>query len=122
MARKLADWGLTGRRALHLEYCEYQTVQARDASGATRPKRVEVTTEFREFWSCVAMHDPDRVRAMAAGVLGFEPSWEDLFGVADPHALDPEEREIAFGEGLRRARQRPPPARRGRARPADAGR
>jgi hypothetical protein len=43
------------------------------------------------------MHDPDRVRAMAAGVLGFEPSWGDLFGVADPHALTPEAREIAFG-------------------------
>jgi hypothetical protein len=97
MARKLADWGLTGRRAVQLEYCEYQTVMARDASGAPRPKRVEVTTEFREFWSCVATHDPDRVRAMAAGVLGYEPSWEDLFGVADPHALTPEAREIAFG-------------------------
>ncbi len=97
MAGKLADWGLTGRRAVHLEYCEYQTVQATDASGVTRPKRVEVTTEFREFWSCIAMHDPDGVRAMATGVLGFEPSWEDLFGVADPHALEPEDREIAFG-------------------------
>jgi hypothetical protein len=97
MARKLADWGLAGRRAVQLEYCEYMTVNARDASGALRPKRVEVTTEFREFWGCVAMHDPDRVRAMAAGVLGFEPSWEELFGVADPHALTPEAREIAFG-------------------------
>ena len=98
MARTLADWGLTGRRAVHLEYCEYQTVQARDVSGGLRPKRVEVTTEFREFWSCIAMHDPDRVRAMAAGVLDFEPSWEDLFGVADPQALTSEEREIAFGK------------------------
>ena len=43
------------------------------------------------------MHDPDRVRAMATGVLGAEPSWEELYGVADPHALTPEEREIAFG-------------------------
>jgi len=97
MAGKLADWGLTGRRAVHLEYCEYQTVMARDASGAPRPKRVEVTTEFREFWACVAMHDPDMVRGMAAEVLGFEPSWEDLYGVADPHALSVDEREIAFG-------------------------
>ena len=43
------------------------------------------------------MHDPDKVRAMATGVLGAEPSWEELYGVADPHALTPEEREIAFG-------------------------
>jgi hypothetical protein len=97
MARALADWGLTGRRAVQLEYCEYLTVTAHDETGAQRPKRVEVTTEFREFWSCVATHDPDRVRAMAAGVLGFEPSWEDLYAVADPHALAPEAREIAFG-------------------------
>jgi hypothetical protein len=97
MARKLADWGLAGRRAVQLEYCEYMTVSARDASGALRPKRIEVTTEFREFWSCIAMHDPDRVRSMAAGVLGAEPSWQDLYGVADPHALTPEAREIAFG-------------------------
>ena len=97
MACELADWGLTGRRAVQLEYCEYMVVHGRDASGARRPKRVEVTTEFREYWSAVAMHDPDRVRAMAAGSLGFEPSWEDLFGVADPHALAPPEREIAFG-------------------------
>jgi hypothetical protein len=43
------------------------------------------------------MYEPDRVRAMAAAVLGFEPSWKELFGVADPHALTPEQREIAFG-------------------------
>lgn len=96
MARKLADWGLIGRRAVHLEYCEYQTVHATDAGGATRPKRIEVTTEFREFWTCVAIHEPGRVRAMAAAVLGFEPTWEELYGAADPRALAPEEREIAF--------------------------
>ena len=96
-AQALSDWGLTGRRAVQLEYCEYMILSGRDATGALRPKRVEVTTEFREFWACVAMHDPDKVRAMAASVLGDEPTWEELFGVADPHALTPEEREIAFG-------------------------
>lgn len=96
-AQALSDWGLTGRRAVQLEYCEYLVVNGRDATGARRPKRVEVTTEFREFWACVATHDPDRVRAMATEVLGFEPSWGQLYGVADPHALGPEAREIAFG-------------------------
>ena len=96
-AQALSDWGLVGRRAVQLEYCEYLTVTGRDETGALRPKRVEITTEFREFWACVAMHDPDQVRAMATGVLGAEPSWEELYGVADPHALSPEEREIAFG-------------------------
>ena len=27
------------------------------------------------------MHDPDKVRAMAADVLGTEPSWGELYGV-----------------------------------------
>jgi hypothetical protein len=96
-AQALSDWGLTGRRAVQLEYCEYMVISGRDATGALRPKRVEVTTEFREFWACMAMHDPDKVRAMAASVLGSEPSWEDLYGVADPHKLTPDAREIAFG-------------------------
>jgi hypothetical protein len=96
-AQALSDWGLTGRRAVQLEYCEYLIVHGHDSTGALRPKRVEVTTEFREFWACVAMHDPAKVRAMAAGVLGTEPTWQELYAVADPHALTPEEREIAFG-------------------------
>ena len=96
-AQALADWGLTGRRAVQLEYCEYMVASGRDATGALRPKRVEVTTEFREFWACVAMHAPDKVRAMATEVLGEQPSWEDLYGVPDPLALSVEEREIAFG-------------------------
>jgi hypothetical protein len=96
-AQALSDWGLTGRRAVQLEYCEYMVLNARDATGALRPKRVEVTTEFREYWACVATHEPERVRAMATEVLGDEPSWEELFGVGDPHALSVAEREIAFG-------------------------
>jgi hypothetical protein len=99
-AQALADWGLTGRRAVQLEYCEYLTVTQRDETGALRPKRVEVTTEFREYWACIAMHDPDKVRAMAADVLGVQPSWQDLYGVRDPHALSIEEREIAFGHNV----------------------
>jgi hypothetical protein len=96
-AQALSDWGLTGRRAVQLEYCEYMVLSGRDETGALRPKRVEITTEFREYWACIAMHDPDKVRAMAADVLGAEPSWEELYGVADPHALSAEAREIAFG-------------------------
>ncbi len=96
-ARALSDWGLAGRRAVQLEYCEYMVINRRDQTGALRPKRVEVTTEFREYWACVAMHDPDGVRAMATQVLGAEPAWRELYGVADPHALSAEEREVAFG-------------------------
>ncbi len=96
-AQALSDWGLTGRRAVQLEYCEYLILSGRDATGALRPKRVEITTEFREFWACIAMHDPELVRAMATEVLGAEPTWQELYGVSDPQALSVEEREIAFG-------------------------
>ena len=95
-ARKLADWGIRGRHELHNEYCEYRTVERADASGRPRPKRVQVTTELREYWVTVAKHDPMAVRSMAQDVLGFEPAWEDLYGVGDPSPLGPGEREIAF--------------------------
>ena len=96
-AQVLSDWGREGRHALQNEYCEYAVVSRRDATGALRPKRVQVTTELREYWSFVAVRDPDRVRAMAAEVLGREPEWTELFGVSEPHTLTEDEREVAFG-------------------------
>lgn len=99
-AQVLSDWGREGRHALQNEYCEYAVVSGRDATGALRPKRVQVTTELREYWSFVAVRDPDRVRAMAAEVLGREPEWKELFGVADPNTLNEDEREIAFGHAV----------------------
>lgn len=99
-ARALSDWGVRGRHALHNEYCEYAVVKRRDASGSLRPKRVQVTTELREYWSTIAVADPDTVRQMAARALGFEPSWAELYGVDDPHALNEDEREIAFGHAV----------------------
>ena len=97
IAQLLSDWGKEGRHALHNEYCEYAVISMPDGTGRLRPKRVQVTTELREYWSCVAIRDPGRVRAMAAEVLVREPGWEELFGVADPHALSEAEREVAFG-------------------------
>jgi hypothetical protein len=99
-AQVLSDWGREGRHALHNEYCEYAVESRRDATGRLRPKRVQVTTELREYWSCVAVRDPDRVRAMAAMVLGSEPAWEELFGVSDPISLSEDEREVAFGHAV----------------------
>jgi hypothetical protein len=96
-ARNLSDWGVRGRLALHTEYCEYVVVRRRDSSGRLRPKRVQVTSELREYWSAIAVVDPDAVRQMAARTLGFEPSWEDLYGVRDPSGLDEDAREVAFG-------------------------
>jgi hypothetical protein len=92
-ARQLSDCGVRGRHALHNEYCEYRVVERTDTEGRRRPKRVQVTTELREYWVCVAMHDPDALRVLADDVLGFEPAWEDLYGVGDPFALDAEQRK-----------------------------
>jgi hypothetical protein len=98
VARQLSDWGVKGRRALHNEYCEYRVIEGADAQGKLRPKRVEVTTELREYWVCIAREDPEQLRAMAADVLGAPPSWQDLYGVADPAGLTPQERERRFVE------------------------
>ncbi|MUH00954.1 hypothetical protein F7734_55315 [Scytonema sp. UIC 10036] len=96
VARQLSDWGVRGRHVLHNEYCEYRIIEKADATGRMRPKRVQVTTELREYWVSVATHDPLAVRAMAQSVLGFEPTWEDLYGVSDPLALTEQQRSIAF--------------------------
>jgi hypothetical protein len=95
-AQVLSDWGKEGRHGLHNEYCEYAVVTATEDSGKVRPKRVQVTTELREYWVTIAMHDPDRARELALEVLGVEPPWEDLYGVPDPDPLSPQERKEAF--------------------------
>lgn len=95
-AQALCDWGAPARPALHREYCEYVVVP--DRRDPRRPKRVEITTELREYWLCVATHAPDQVRGMATETLGLgrEPSWEELYGFADPHDRSPEERAQGF--------------------------
>jgi hypothetical protein len=99
-ARALSDWSLRGRHALHNEYCEYAVIHRRDGAGKLRPKRVQVTTELREYWSTIAVADPDTMREMATRTLGFEPSWNDLYGIPDPSAVDESAREIAFGHAV----------------------
>ncbi|MDQ3729272.1 MAG: hypothetical protein M3355_06745, partial [Actinomycetota bacterium] len=88
------------RHTLHNEYCEYAVIRRPDGQGNERPKRVQITTELAEFWTCVATHDPDRLRAMALEVLGEEPSWDELYGVADPHALGVLERKVEFARTM----------------------
>lgn len=94
--RKLSDWDLRGRHNLHNEYCEYTIKYAMDANGRLRPKTVHFSTELREYWVMLAKHDPDMVLEIATQVLGFEPSFESLYGTNDPHSLSPRVREIRF--------------------------
>lgn len=98
VARQLSDWGVKGRHEVQNEYCEYCVIQRPDQTGRSRPKRVHVTTELREYWVCVAKHDPGAVRDMAQGILEVQPTWQDLYGVADPQQLTGAQREIAFSK------------------------
>ncbi len=96
VAQQLSDWDVRGRHELHNEYCEYRIIQRADATGQMRPKRVQITTELREYWVSVAKYDPQAVRTMAQNILGFEVTWEDLYGVSNPLNLTEEQRENAF--------------------------
>src|SRR5215470_11370029 len=110
-ARELCDWTppenaphpqhrtLRGGREFHTEYCEYTVVL--DAQG--RPKRVEITTELREWWLCLARYAPDRLLAEATNVLygkrvgSQRVRFRDLYGSLDPHReTDPMKRGAAF--------------------------
>jgi hypothetical protein len=96
VAKQLADWGAIGRHGTQNEYCEYAITYRTDSAGRTRPKRVQVTTELREYWVTIAKRDPDFVRSMIKDVLGTEPSWNEIYGVDDPLVLDERQREIRF--------------------------
>jgi hypothetical protein len=105
VARNLSDWGLKGRHELHNEYCEYHVTYAVDHNGKSRPKRVEFTTELREYWTTLAIADPGFTQKLVKDVLGFTPTFQDLYGVDDPSILNSKQRKIAFsrkvsGNGL----------------------
>jgi hypothetical protein len=79
-ARALSNWDVRGRHELHNEYAEYAVVYRFDDQGRRRPKRVEVTTELREYWAMIAEADPEVCLGLARSVLGEPVSMEDLYG------------------------------------------
>ena len=95
-ALKLSDWGLRGRHETQNEYCEYQIRFAVDGSGRMRPKRVDFTSELREYWLLLAEHDPDALKVAAHDVLGTTPTWMELYGHSDPKSLSPWRRRVTF--------------------------
>lgn len=95
IAQKLSDWGLKGRHNLHNEYCEYTVEYKIDSNGKQRPKRVQITTELREYWLTIAKHDPNFLKQLASTILEKEVTWDDLYG-NDPTAMSPEQREKNF--------------------------
>ncbi|ARV43892.1 hypothetical protein RS399_21635 [Bacillus inaquosorum] len=98
VAQQLSDWSVKGRHNFHDEYCEYHTINQLDVSGRMRPKRVQVTTELREYWVCVARYDPLKLRTMIQSIIGTQLSWEEIYGedVRDPLILSEDERLIKF--------------------------
>jgi hypothetical protein len=96
IAQQLSDWDIKGRYNLHNEYSEYTIIRKHDSTGKLHPKRVQVTTELKEYWVCIATYDPIQIRNMVEEVLGFQPLWEDLYGVSDPFTLSENQRRLEF--------------------------
>jgi hypothetical protein len=100
-ASRLLDWRTTqgdiGRAQLQEEYFEWRVV--RDDTDAIR--RVEMTTEFPEYWLTLAAHHPLTVVELVrrfSGDATVAPS--ALFGGADPATLEPAERKAAFEDAM----------------------
>ncbi|WP_299443005.1 hypothetical protein [uncultured Aquimarina sp.] len=98
VAKRLSDWGVKGRHNLHNEYCEYSIIMRTDKTGTLRPKRVQFTTELREYWLFLAIHSPFRLKNIATSILGFEPSWQDLYGIDNPFLLTEKMRRFHFAK------------------------
>ena len=95
VAQNLSDWGIKGRHNLHNEYCEYAVEYRIDTNGNLRPKRVQITTELREYWLTIAKYDPIFLKNLASTILQKQISWNDLYG-SDPTNMTPEQREMNF--------------------------
>lgn len=98
VAQELSDWGSQGRHGVQNEYCEYAVIWRTDTKANLRPKRVEVTTELREYWCVLAMQDPAFTRELAARVLGIPVSYHDLYGMDNPEALTETQRLVSFSK------------------------
>jgi hypothetical protein len=98
VARQLSDFGDRGRQILHNEYLEYYIVYRSDESGNFRPKRVEITTELREYWVLLAVNAPKQMQAIAQDILGRYIPFSEFYGagVTNPYSLSPQQRETLF--------------------------
>ncbi|PSB04496.1 hypothetical protein [Merismopedia glauca] len=100
IARQLSDFGDRARQILHNEYLEYHITYRSDDLGRLRPKRVEVTTELREYWVTLAVNAPEQMQAIAQEILGRPIPFSEFYGpgVTDPNALSPQQRENLFSQ------------------------
>jgi hypothetical protein len=110
-ADRLLDWrsaaGDLGRLALQEEYLEWRVV--REDSG--RIRRVEMTTEFPEYWEVLAAWQPQDALALVAELAGVDsvPS-EAVYGDHDPLSAQstPNARLKAFRDHMTGRRGIPP--------------
>jgi hypothetical protein len=100
VARQLSDFGDRARQILHNEYLEYKIVYRCDELGRLRPKRVEITTELREYWVNLAVNAPEQMQAIAQAILGRPIPFSEFYGVgvANPEDLSTQQRANLFSQ------------------------
>jgi hypothetical protein len=98
-AHALLDWrtddGDEGRRLHQEEYLEWRVVRTDDG----KPRRIEMTTEFGDYWKVLAGHQPHETLKLVASFAGEEMiAPRAVYGDFDPFgaAVDPSQRSAAF--------------------------
>lgn len=97
-AQAILDWrtdrGDEGRRLHQEEYLEWRVVRTDDG----RPRRIEMTTEFGDYWKVLAGHQPEDTLRLVASFAGEETiAPRAVYGDVDPFAdTDPARRSAAF--------------------------
>lgn len=99
-ALHLLDWRTTrdgdvGRLRHQEEYLEWRVVRAAD--DPARIRRIEMTTELREYWEVLAAHEPQRLLDLVAELAdGDQIDYSLVYGPVDPHQADARTRREAF--------------------------
>lgn len=98
-AHELLDWrtddGDEGRRLHQEEYLEWRVLRTEDG----KPHRIEMTTEFGDYWKVLAAHQPEQTLKLVAAFAGEETiDPRAVYGDFDPFggAIDPTQRSAAF--------------------------
>lgn len=108
-ALQLLDWrtssaGDVGRVRHQEEYLEWRVVRAADDLATIR--RIEMTTELREYWEVLAAHEPGRLLDLVVEFSSLERiDYGLLYGALDPRGADASARREAF-----RRTMLPPPS------------
>lgn len=109
-AHALLDWrtdhGDEGRRLHQEEYLEWRVVRADDGN----PRRIEMTTEFGDYWKVLAGYQPEETLKLVASFAGEETiDPRAVYGDLDPFgaAVDPSQRSAAFAATMLAATGRP---------------